>query len=394
MPPDRKTPMDELSDYIFDSLLEECVWKTAILEHKRARNYRAFLDQQEAHAAEKKGPNEKHSNDANVDCPVCARDISATRFAPHLTKCLKLGGRGQATKKTVASDMSKVGSLPSSDNQNSQISALQIAKKLAAENNPKKRGRPKKSHSGPTSAETDAIRGRPKKATSSLTPAETDAMLSNAINNATQRLNLKQLMGTQASTSSTNPSARPSISPHPLSQSHVANPASLSTEHGVPPPPKVTLKRKKKPGSHEVRSKHSSQASSSSDSDDDMDVQEEEYEEEEEQDDDHEPDGENDERLRPDQEGDDCRVDPDDPTGNHEGRGQQDLAQDDSRTTGVSSPVARTASVEISTLPRPAPTSASLNAGTAPTRDQIILARPPLKRKSSSQADSTDEDSD
>lgn len=154
-----------------------------------------------------------------------------------------------------------------------------------------------------------------------------EALLSNAINNATQRLNLKQSMGSQPSSLPSH-KARPSMSPHPLSQSHVlAHPSSLG-DHGVPPPPKMMIKRKKKKSeSHEQRSRHSSQASSSSDSEEEM-VAQDEYEEEEEKEI-NETDGVREATRGEDEDG---GMDMDHPAGSQDGCGRTHSAiQDDPR---------------------------------------------------------------
>ncbi|KAI8451648.1 hypothetical protein BY996DRAFT_6416182 [Phakopsora pachyrhizi] len=125
--------------------------------------------------AEIRNGNEKTNSEVVNDCPVCGREVASSRFAPHLSKCLGIGGRRPAAiKKTIRSDAgefdhsAKASSLPPSD------PSTALGKKHAAGNSNKKRGRPPKKPQGVI-----------------LTPAEHDALLSNAINNATQRLHLQ-----------------------------------------------------------------------------------------------------------------------------------------------------------------------------------------------------------
>ncbi|KAH9815117.1 hypothetical protein DFH28DRAFT_274278 [Melampsora americana] len=289
--------------------------------------------------------------------------MSATRFAPHLAKCLKLGARGQAAKKGLNSDLNKLGGLLSSDQQKN-------LKKIGNSQEPKKRGRPKKNAAGPSDSEAlppGSTSERPKK--NIVTTPERDAMLSNAITNATQRLTMQKLTGTQASTNPITSFNRPSVPPHPLSQSHII-PSTSMADSGVPPPPKVMLKRKKKERSQSQRSRHSSQASSSSDSDYDMVTQ----------DMDQEVDHGNANNL-PSRSGGVQQ-------GIENGIQPADTAPKKLDQVAPMSNVPQDSRITNPVPPPPAPVATSV--GIPAPSPQIIPMRPPLKRKSSSQADSTD----
>lgn len=306
--------MEELVESVFNGLLEEMIWKISVLEYKRARSFRLFSAEQEACANEKKNGNDKNNADPVHDCPVCTREVSAARFAPHLSKCLGIGGRGQAAKKGIRSDFSESESVAKGNNHTPLDFAS--ASRNRTGGNMKRRGRPPK-----------------KQAAVPLSPAENDALLSNAINNATQRLHLHGL----GMPSSIKPA--PSV-PHPLSQSHVAT-ASV---------PKLK-KKKKKDDPTRNRSRNSSQASSSSDSDEEEDEEEGEEEGEEE-------------------EGEEVE----DETQNSTAAGRLDDENEAKQQRGISD------------NPMVSPTSVA----PTPTAHTAVLPRPVLKRRSSSQADSTD----
>ncbi|POW17242.1 hypothetical protein PSTT_00749 [Puccinia striiformis] len=182
---------------IFNDLLEEMIWKISVSEVKRAKNFHIFSAEQELYANEKKSGNEKNNLDPVHDCPVCGREVSAARFAPHLSKCLGIGGRGQASKKSIRSDFSESESVTKGSSHTPQDFAS--ASRNRQGGNMKRRGRPPK-----------------KQATVPLSPAEHEALLSNAITNVTQRLHLQNI-GVGGSTTSSHKTA-----PHPLSQSHIA----------------------------------------------------------------------------------------------------------------------------------------------------------------------------
>ncbi|MBW0482689.1 hypothetical protein O181_022404 [Austropuccinia psidii MF-1] len=302
--------MDELVQTIFNGLLEEIVWKVGVLEYKRAKSFRVYSAEQEQHAIEKKSGNDKHHPEPSHVCPICGREVSAIRFAPHLSKCLGIGGRGLSVKKPVKSEPGEADSTTKSSSHPSSDPSTGAGKKLTG--NLKRRGRPPKKPPAVT-----------------LTPAEHEALLSNAINNATQRLHL-QGIGLPLSSSIKLPPA----APHPLSQSHVA----------TPPPPKIKKKKKKKQEPTRHRSRNSSQASSSSDSE-----EEEECEGDEEGE---EPEVATQERLTPARQAEEEEV--------------EEGVASEHQGASIASP------------------------GPPPQNTVVTRERPLLKRRSSSQADSTD----
>lgn len=287
------------------------IWKISVLEHKRARNFHLFSAEQEAWAHERKNGNDKNNADPVHDCPVCGREVSAARFAPHLSKCLGIGGRGQAAKKGIRSDFSESESAVKGSSHTPLDYAA--ASRNRTGGNVKRRGRPPK-----------------KQAAVPLSPAEHEALLSNAINNATQRLHLHGI-GMPLT-----PAIKPAPPvPHPLSQSHVATSAVVKPK-----------KKKKKDESNRTRSRNSSQASSSSDSE----------EEEEES-----------------------------GKGEEEGEEEEGEAVEDDRQNIA--PARRTADGNEVGQP---PVISPVSVAPAVPAQATILPRPALKRRSSSQADSTD----
>lgn len=313
--------MENLVQSVFNGLLEEIIWKVAVLEFKRAKKFHLFTIEQEQSINDKKNGSEKNNSDTVHDCPVCGREVSATRFAPHLSKCLGIGARGQAAKKGTRPDINE-SEASTKSNHHSPID-LSSGSRGRQTGNLKRRGRPPK---------------RPPMVP--LTPAEHDALLSNAINNATQRLHL-QGIGLPA-TASLKPVAQ---SPHPLSQSHVAS----------SPAPKIRRKKKKDPSRH--RSRNSSQASSSSDS------EEEEVEEDDDEDDE--------------EEGEEAEDDGEEREDDHRSMTPAGRSVDPKEDIEEHRP-----SQNPSVSPAPAAPSAPKTAA--------VLPRPVLKRRSSSQADSSD----
>ncbi|EFP77223.2 uncharacterized protein PGTG_03179 [Puccinia graminis f. sp. tritici CRL 75-36-700-3] len=302
-----------LVDSVFNGLLEEMIWKICVLEFKRAKKFHLFSAEQELYANEKKNGNEKSNPDPVHDCPVCGREVSAARFAPHLSKCLGIGGRGQAAKKGIRSDFSESESVAKGSSHTSLDFAAVSRNRTGG--NMKRRGRPPK--------KLPAV---------PLSPAEHEVLLSNAINNATQRLHLQGIG--MAGTSSHKPA--PSV-PHPLSQSHVAT------------PPVTKVKRKKKKDRN--RSRNSSQASSSSDSE--------------------EEDGADGEEDGDEQEGDDGEDD-------HQPFTPGGRIDDENDTGGQQRGISENPSISSTSVAPVAPATTA------------VLPRPVLKRRSSSQADSTD----
>ncbi|CAH7690836.1 hypothetical protein PPACK8108_LOCUS26303 [Phakopsora pachyrhizi] len=336
--------MDDLVKSLLNGLLEEFIWRAAILEHKRARGFQTFLNQQGKSTVylppyqsvlkpEIRNGNEKTNSEVVNDCPVCGREVASSRFAPHLSKCLGIGGRRPAAiKKTIRSDAgefdhsAKASSLPPSD------PSTALGKKHAAGNSNKKRGRPPKKPQGVI-----------------LTPAEHDALLSNAINNATQRLHLQGIgLPIQSSKPTT------SLQPHPLSQSLVAS----QTASATPPKPR---RKKKKQEQTVHRSRNSSQASSSSDSEDDEDEEDDGEEDE---------DGDDGDDQRADQQE---RIDRLRQGSTPAGKFDDDPSNESMRMGGSER--------SNSTVPTAVQPSAFKSGA---------LERPILRRRSSSQADSSD----
>ncbi|KAH9473122.1 hypothetical protein MJO29_000200 [Puccinia striiformis f. sp. tritici] len=317
--------MRMMVESIFNDLLEEMIWKISVSEVKRAKNFHIFSAEQELYANEKKSGNEKNNLDPVHDCPVCGREVSAARFAPHLSKCLGIGGRGQASKKSIRSDFSESESVTKGSSHTPQDFAS--ASRNRQGGNMKRRGRPPK-----------------KQATVPLSPAEHEALLSNAITNVTQRLHLQNI-GVGGSTTSSHKTA-----PHPLSQSHIA----------TPPVIKPKKKKKKRDSSTRNRSRNSSQASSSSDSE----------EEEEEEEGDEEEEGEGEGELE--EGGDDQQT-------STPAAGRMD--DDNEGSNGAYS---------NGNNENPSISPASIAPAPTPASSHTVLPRPVLKRRSSSQADSTD----
>ncbi|OAV93041.1 hypothetical protein PTTG_02837 [Puccinia triticina 1-1 BBBD Race 1] len=299
-----------LVESIFNGLLEEMIWKISVLEFKRARNFRIFSAEQELYANERKNCNDKNNPEPVHDCPVCGREVSAARFAPHLSKCLGIGGRGQAAKKGVRSELSESESVA----KGSSHTPSDFPGRNRTGGNMKRRGRPPK-----------------KLPVVPLSAAENDALLSNAINNATQRLHLQGIGMSKPS---------PPV-PHPLSQSHVATPSL----------PKFKKKKDKQDRTRN-RSRNSSQASSSSDS-------------EEEGVGDGEEEGEE-------QEGEEGEDD-------HQSFTPAGRIDDENEASGQRRGISENPSISPASV-----------APVTPAVPTTVLPRPVLKRRSSSQADSTD----
>lgn len=180
-------------------------------------------------------------------------------------------------------------------------------------------------------------RGRPpkKQATVPLSPAEHEALLSNAINNATQRLHLHGL-GIPLT-----PAIKPAPPvPHPLSQSHVATSAVVKRK-----------KKKKKDEPNRTQSRNSSQASSSSDSDEEEESGKGEEEGEEE---------------------------------------EGEVVEDDRQNIPPARRKADGNQVGQPTVISENPSISTVSVAPAAPAQVTILPRPALKRRSSSQADSTD----
>ncbi|POW23364.1 hypothetical protein PSHT_00288 [Puccinia striiformis] len=174
---------------IFNDLLEEMIWKICVLEVKRAKNFHIFSAEQELYANEKKSGNEKNNLDPVHDCPVCGREVSAARFAPHLSKCLGIGGRGQASKKSIRSDFSESESVTKGSSHTPQDFASASRNRQGGN---MKRRQYFTNHNSENPIIPHHSGGRPpkKQATVPLSPAEHEALLSNAITNESEEHNI------------------------------------------------------------------------------------------------------------------------------------------------------------------------------------------------------------
>ncbi|KAI9601562.1 hypothetical protein H4Q26_001388 [Puccinia striiformis f. sp. tritici PST-130] len=141
------------------------IWKISVSEVKRAKNFHIFSAEQGWHS----------------QFVILSRrnvNVSAARFAPHLSKCLGIGGRGQASKKSIRSDFSESESVTKGSSHTPQDFA----------------------------------------SASRIDKAEHEALLSNAITNVISTSTSPEYRSRRSTTSS------PQTAPHPLSQSHIATP--------------------------------------------------------------------------------------------------------------------------------------------------------------------------
>jgi hypothetical protein len=69
-----------------------------------------------------------------VDCQICGKKVAVSRYAPHLEKCLGVGGRGSGRTKRTSGESSNVQNSPvtnASSNLSSSIIQSPVAPKLS-----------------------------------------------------------------------------------------------------------------------------------------------------------------------------------------------------------------------------------------------------------------------